>query len=60
MYGVLTFRGGKKMGYLAWIGGYLAWVGRAEAKCTIALLSLDFALWGTFGKGDLGLESKPI
>lgn len=48
------------MGYLAWIGGYLAWVGRAGAKCTIALLSLDFALWGTFGKGDLGLESKPI
>jgi len=26
-----------------------------ETKCTIALLSLDFVLWGTFGKGDLGL-----
>lgn len=56
MRGVLTYRESKKMEYVAWVGGHLAWVGIVEAKCTNALLYLDFVLWETFGKGDLGLR----
>lgn len=43
----------KEVGCLPRIGGYLAWVEMVEVKPMISLLSLDFLLWGHFGKGDV-------
>lgn len=46
-------REGKEMVCLPWVGWYLAWVEIVEVKPMILLLSLDFLLRGTFGKGDV-------